>query len=67
MISKICTKYIPVKISHDILDNHIKLNIYFQENIKLRYKYIIYCLLRNMIISFNQLNSLDDNVSWIII
>lgn len=49
-LKKICTKYIPVKISYDIHDTHINLIIAFDRDIKIKYKYIIYLILKNKMI-----------------
>lgn len=52
-LSKICTQFIPITLYHTITDGFVNINIVFDNNIKLKYKYLIYLILKNMIISFH--------------
>jgi len=52
ILKKICTKYIPIKTELETFDHFINLNIQFSKEIKIKYKYIIYLILKNTLLTF---------------
>lgn len=69
-LKKVCTQYIPVNINLITHDEYIDLNIFFEKNIKLKYKYIIYLILKNKMLSFYLINhnyDMNENYSFVIL
>jgi len=67
-LKKVCTKYIPVHINLITNDEYIDCIVNFDKNIKLKYKYIIYMILKNKMLSFYLTNSdMNENYSFVIL
>jgi len=66
-LKKVCTKYIPVNVDLTSYGDHIGFNILFDADIKLKYKYIIYMILKNKMISFLHSNEMNECYSFVIL
>lgn len=68
ILKKICTKYIPVQLDLKTNETFINIDVIFDHNIKIKYKYIIYLILKNTLITFfTSNNAINESYSWIII
>ena len=68
IIKKICTKYIPVQLDITTNETFMNLDVIFDHNIKIKYKYIIYLILKNTLITFfTSNNAINESYSWIIV
>lgn len=66
-LKKVCTKYIPVNVDLTSYGDHIGFNILFDADIKLKYKYIIYMILKNKMMSFLMSNGGNECFSFVIL
>jgi len=66
-LKKVCTKYIPVNVNLISYGDHIGCDIMFDIDIKLKYKYIIYMILKNKMISFLISNEMNECYSFVIL
>lgn len=68
ILKKICTKYIPVQLVLKTNETFINIDVIFDHNIKIKYKYIIYLILKNTLITFfTSNNAINESYSWIIV